>query len=534
MSAYIRGPICGVGNCPSRLWRIIDGRRTCQYGHVMEGDVEFNDEDEDATNAGVVTRRLNLTTGATGNFQSSFNSSQLQNSQNEEGGKKIFGPEARLLFIRSLQFTLKRQSRWLIEEQKLPQEFDKLVKIIWMKLLKSLENDDNNDEFGEQEDGQTFDSNEDQDRFHELARRRKDKNRYRLSLVSTLAILYMSSVQLGIPIYTCDLIKWTMSGRLPYFKSSEKLPESWRVQLPNYYLGVLEGGKGPQEGQLFTHIARLCTKTDFIKEFNHRVNYECLIFKLVLSNVLPPEFYLFAIQLIRTTSEGHDFELNPDTKPQSWIDLQITAYFLLTIRWVLMYDTESYQVRWIHALIQRQKRQEVSTDTIDQNILKLSQTQKPTQKVFEWTDEEMAQYLSWAEEAFLPLQRNDERLKIDQRIAKRKLHKLFPLESETFNTTSSQVFQSKPSFLNELQERYAFFQGQFESTDHRREEQRVEDDRIKAINSFENLITQELVTEFSISLQQLRLAIKNISHRCFHRLKQELNDKQTSTTADVE
>lgn len=132
MSSYIRGPICGVGNCPSRLWRIIDGRRTCQFGHVMEGDVEFNDEDEDATNAGVVTRRLNLTTNATGNFQSSFNTSQLQSSQIEEGGKKIFGPEARILFIKSLQFTLKRQSRWLVEEYNLPQEFDKVIKIIWI------------------------------------------------------------------------------------------------------------------------------------------------------------------------------------------------------------------------------------------------------------------------------------------------------------------------------------------------------------------------------------------------------------------
>ncbi|GAV52469.1 hypothetical protein ZYGR_0AG04600 [Zygosaccharomyces rouxii] len=532
MSSYIRGPICGVGNCPSRLWRIIDGRRTCQFGHVMEGDVEFNDEDEDATNAGVVTRRLNLTTSATGNFQSSFNSSQLQNSQIEEGGKKIFGPEARLLFIKSLQFTLKRQSRWLIKEQALPQEFDKVIKIIWIKLLKSLENDNNDNEFDEQGEGQTFDSNEEQGQFNELMRKRKDKNRYRLSLVTTLAIIYMSSVQLGIPIYTCDLIKWAMSGRLPYFKSNEKLPESWRIQLPNYYLGVLEGGKGPQEGQLFTHVAQLCAKTDFTKEFNLRVNYECLTFKLMLSNVLRPEFFLFAIQLIKTTSEKQDFELNTDTRPQSWIDLQILAYFLLTVRWVLMYDAESYQVRWIHALIQRQKRQEVSIDTIDQNILKLSQ--RSTQQGFDWTDEDMVRYLSWAEEAFLPLQRNDERLKIDQRIAKRKLHKLFPLESETFNTTNSQGFQSKPTFLNELQERYAFFQGQFESTDHRREEQRVEDDRIKAINALENRITQDLIIEFSISLQQLRLAVKNISYRCLHRLKHELNDKEASTTGTFE
>lgn len=518
MSTYIRGPVCGVGNCPSRLWRIIDGRRTCQFGHVMEGDVEFNDEDEDATNAGVVTRRLNLTTSATGNFQSSFNSSQIQNSQVEEGGKKIYGPEARLLFIRAVQFTLKRQSRWLINEHNLPQEFDKVVKIIWMKILKSIEFDSNNSEFSQGTEAPVFDSNEDQDRYYETLQRRRDKNRYRLSLVSTLAILYMSSVQLGIPIYTWDLIKWAMSGRLPYFKSNDKLPEPWKIQLPNYYLGVLEGGKGPQEGQLFFHIAQLCAKTNFIEEFNHRVNYECLIFKLVLLNILPPEFFLFAIQLVRITCNEEDFNLSIDDKPQSWIDLQIVAYFLLTVRWVLRYDTESYQVRWIHSLIQRQRRHDVSLDTVDRNIVKLSQNQRPEEQAFEWTDEEISQYLSWVEEAFLPLQRNDERLKIDQRIAKRKLHKLFPLESDSFSTAKLSDFPSKPSFLDELQERYAFFQGQFESTDHRKEEQRIDDDRIKAINALENRMAQELTTEFSVSSQQLSIAIKNISNRCLQRL----------------
>lgn len=532
MSSYIRGPVCGVGNCPSRLWRIIDGRRTCQFGHVMEGDVEFNDEDEDAATAGVITRRLNLTTSATGNFQSSFNSSQLQNSQTEKNGKKIFGPEAKLLFIKSLQFTLKRQSRWLIKEQNLPQEFDKVIKIIWIKILKYLENGNNDNEFNERDESQTFDSNKDQGNFHELMKRRKDKNRYRLSLVTNLAVLYISSVQLGIPIYTCDLIRWVMSGRLPYFKSNEKLPESWRAQLPNYYLGILEGGKGPQDGQLFVYIAQLCTKTEFTKTFNPRVNYECLLLKLVLSNILPPEFFLFAIQLITATSKQQDFELNTDTKPQSWIDLKIVAYFLLTLRWLLLYDTESYQIRWIQALVNRQKRQDISTDTINQNILNLSR--RPTQQVFEWTDEYMAQYLSWAQDLFLPLQRNDERLKIDQRIAKRKLHKLFPLESETFNSTNSQHSQAKPSFINELQERYAFFQAQFESSDPRDEEQRVQDDRIKAVDALENRIIQEVTMEFSISLKQLRLAMKNISDRCIHCLNHELNDEHTNTTDNLD
>ena len=88
MSTYIRGPVCGVSNCPSRLWRIIDGRRTCQYGHVMEGDVEFNNE-EDEVNAGVVTRRLNLTTSATGNFQSSLSGSRPKTCNDRRAARRF-------------------------------------------------------------------------------------------------------------------------------------------------------------------------------------------------------------------------------------------------------------------------------------------------------------------------------------------------------------------------------------------------------------------------------------------------------------
>lgn len=85
MFTFIRGPVCGTDNCPSRLWRIIDGRRTCRYGHVMDGDIEFNNDEDDVggnamagvASSGVVTRRLNLTTNAVGGFQASLDPSQI-------------------------------------------------------------------------------------------------------------------------------------------------------------------------------------------------------------------------------------------------------------------------------------------------------------------------------------------------------------------------------------------------------------------------------------------------------------------------
>lgn len=99
MSTYIRGPVCGVDNCPSRLWRVINGRRTCQYGHVMEGDVEFNDDDDNVNVMSTMTRRMNLTTNAVGSFQSNLSMSQLQESQTSKHQSKKLALWAGCKFI---------------------------------------------------------------------------------------------------------------------------------------------------------------------------------------------------------------------------------------------------------------------------------------------------------------------------------------------------------------------------------------------------------------------------------------------------
>ena len=110
----------------------------------MEGDVEFNDDEDDLNGlgAGVITRRLNLTTNATGSFQSSqLTNSQLlqqQQRQSHKKFKKLIGHEAKLLFLKSFQFILKRQIRWLITEMRFPKEFEHVAKIIWLKILKTI------------------------------------------------------------------------------------------------------------------------------------------------------------------------------------------------------------------------------------------------------------------------------------------------------------------------------------------------------------------------------------------------------------
>lgn len=508
MSTYIRGPVCGIANCPSHLWRIIDGRRTCQYGHVMEGDVEFNNDDDEAINAGVITRRLNLTTNATGNFQSSFNASQSQNLHRSQRSKKIYGYEANLLFLKAFQFILKKQTAWLIETMKFSSEFDHVVKIIWASYLKSI----NADELR----GDSISDGGIDDETNARHESQPLSGHFKLNMVSTIAILYMASVHMGLPVYTCDFVKWASSANLPYFNSNDRLPESWKEKLPNYYMSLLDGGKVPHDGQIFHKVARIGYRISFTENFNSRIMYEGMILKLVMLATLPPEFYFFTANLIKIMdTDGFKLFEDDSSKFKKYYlcaELRIAAYFLLTIKWILICDEEDYSTNWILALLKRPKRVEVSQDTIDRRISRLSSSVEKND-VFDWSKDETSDYLNWIEKSFLPIQNSEAKMKIDHRIAKRKLYKIFPTESDAYHTGSSN--HHRPTFVEELQENYIYFQSELEShwNDDEDPSQNVEN-RMTAILRLESMLINEIAIEYATSTEQLKATILYVKEHC--------------------
>lgn len=507
MSTYIRGPVCGVSNCPSRLWRIIDGRRTCQYGHVMEGDVEFNNE-EDEVNAGVVTRRLNLTTSATGNFQSSLSGSQSQNLQRPAGGKKIYGSEANILFLKAFQLILKQQSSWLIREMNFPTEFDQIVKLIWMQYLKWI-----NEEEVRQEPSESNSSDEEESSAYNS---RMALGRFQLNMLSAVTIMYMAAVHLGLPAYTSDFVKWIASARFPYYKAIRKLPETWREKLPSSHLRLLEGEKPPNNGQIQAKICQTCFRTKFLKVFNGKVICEGLVLKLTMLAVLPPEFYFFTVGLITNLDIKSYYNLieYPFLKFRKynlWPELRTIGFFLLATRWLLMSDKETYPLQWIQSLSRRPHGTDTSRDaTIDELLTGIS-SKREDGNVFEWSKGETSQYLKWIEDSFLSIQPDDPKMKIDHRIAKRKLLKIFPIDSDT--TTSVTINADQSNFVEQLQEKYLYFLSEVES---HWNEQIVEDEqqRLTSIMEFEKILIKEIAIAFALSMEQIVTAVQEISKWC--------------------
>lgn len=99
---WLRGPICGVDNCRSHLYRLSAGRKFCQFGHVAEGSVEF-DDDEGVSSQ---TRRLAVQLTDTG-FGARV-SMPVAGATPAQTEKRLYGSAGRLHYLRCVQHLLRR------------------------------------------------------------------------------------------------------------------------------------------------------------------------------------------------------------------------------------------------------------------------------------------------------------------------------------------------------------------------------------------------------------------------------------------
>lgn len=502
-STFIRGPICGVDNCPSRLWRIIAGRRTCQYGHVMEGDIEFNNDDDAAgqQSQGVITRRLNLTTNQQGSFQSSFSLSQ-QNIQKIKYSKKfIKGKQAKLLMIKSLQYILKKQVDYLINICGFPVNFENIVKLIWLSFLSKVNNEPKGVIIS-------------------------------LNINITVSVIYFSILQLGLPVYFCDLIGWISSLDFPYYKAGNIIPRSWNERLPNFYLSSLNGNNLLTLKTFTDAILRFNSLTHTTKKFNGTINVTGLIFKLVTLNTLPPEFFFYTQKFVELfCSDEKDLTISIYKIPNRSVsnhlllpETYVILSFILTIRYILLYDgvyTEKqiYPNSWLEALLRTApiNEEDISEKSVNRRLTKLLNTNhdvanEVSSNPINWTEKETINYLTWIERKFVPLEvKNHEELgkfSMDEGIILRKLNDIVPLDSTDF--PYAELNRTPLTFIEELQEKYLRL---LDSVDNNNSNtvnsNRVNEDidfkkRLDLICKLENKITFDLSNDFNTSVENLQ------------------------------
>lgn len=343
---WTRGPVCGVDNCRSRLYRWLDGRKICQYGHVREDDVEINDEEDDNF---IVTRRLNIPS--------------QQPRISVAGSKKKHGEEGRLLFVRCVQFILRKQTDICIELFNIEDvhDFHQIVKYNWIRYLQKC---------GPQP-----------------------------KLNITIPLIYLSCMSLQIPVYLYDFYDLIMLNKMPYMNTVGQLPQDMRDELPTFYFRVMEADSVPDKGELYRHTVSL----NKILSISVELNYSNLVFKLLRGLTLPLQIQglinelidVFAVDL-RPDSASHSFHL-PDYKVFCILILSIELFF---------YKNQNLCQSWFNVINERPR-------------LRLQSDIEPNDVLF-WDNAQIQDYLKLMSKFVL-----DPTLQSDKDIGKNRLLDLF-------------------------------------------------------------------------------------------------------------
>lgn len=229
---WLRGPVCGVDNCRSRLYRLSAGRKFCQFGHIMEGNFEFDDDDGDQYTQ---TRRLNIQLTDTG-----FGSNASRTAEQVASAaavKRLYGRQGKIHTLKCLQYVLKQVTPQVAEllypqlpeqeMEKLKQELVVATKLLWMRCVS-----------------------------HSLQGRS-----LRLADVYSVVFLALRLIN-TYPVYADAMIAILKQNKVPYISASHLLPEHMLRLLSPATVGQLINSAMPVDDAFYNHVGKIAIMID--------------------------------------------------------------------------------------------------------------------------------------------------------------------------------------------------------------------------------------------------------------------------------
>lgn len=224
---WLRGPLCGVDNCRSRLYRLSAGRKFCQFGHVMEGNFEFDDDDGDQY---LQTRRLNILLTDTGFGASTARAADR--SQSTQAARRLYGRLGKIHLLRCLQYVLKRVTPKVVvllypdhkgvTADKFTLDVLNATKLFWARCVnKSL-------------DGRT------------------------LRLADLYALIYLAIRLLQTyPVYVEDMLALLLQNKVPYISALKMLPPHLLLLLSPATVSQLTNSAMPVNDAFYNSLGKL-------------------------------------------------------------------------------------------------------------------------------------------------------------------------------------------------------------------------------------------------------------------------------------
>ncbi|PSK40748.1 hypothetical protein C7M61_000400 [Candidozyma pseudohaemuli] len=382
---WIRGPLCGIDNCRSRLYRTYAGRKICQYGHVVEGNVEFGDDDgENYTQ----TRRINLLINDTG-FGSSVSTSAVPTQPSTPLEKvRLYGKEARSLHFKIGQLVLQKIIPMILKElvpgdQLFQQNVALLTKIFWVRYCKKA-----------------FDLKSP-------------------TILDLYVLVYLAMRQLNQhPVYVDDFLSLLRHNKTPFINGSSLIPQSF-IQQSNLATRLFSASSIPIDNQFYLKIVQLAL-----------IVAPAELWKTPLEVFYPGAFRVFTdlsfkdAPRLLTMFHRIGFRVTEGQLSSSWKQhstLPETQYVALLVLVIKIYFTAAPEVPSHEEWLARLKNNTTNIPCFDTKHHSMS-----IKSALDMSTEDTSQYFDWIQSNLIPENRitqND-----DLPLTTRKLYKIFSLD----------------------------------------------------------------------------------------------------------
>lgn len=376
--SWTRGPVCGVDNCRSTLYTSNAGLQVCQYGHVVEGRIEIDDDQEENF---VATRRLGIQI-ADGAFGSSAVVGSQVLTEAEEKKQRLYGLLARSLYLEAVQVLLQHQIDYMTEylfpkTQGLKMQLIPVVKLFWLKVLS----------------------------YH------PDKKATILAL-DIIAIVYLAMVKLNsYPVYVSDVIAGVVSNKIPFMHSLHLIPSKMLEKLPVGLHLHLEPSALPTRDRLYQCIYRNGEKITAVLaapttegSFDVSVSYYYpLVFRLLAEELMLPNapevFTLFHV--LAETFEMGQLKLQFLRKVlSSFPEVQVATLLMFTVKMAFTQHTLMSSLRAVNIQAWFDTLQKRDGDA-DLSIL-MKPNAVRTRELVSLSDAKIQKYCDWIYQNFIP------------------------------------------------------------------------------------------------------------------------------------
>lgn len=330
--------------------------------------------------------------------------------------KYFRGQKAFELYLECLQLILRHQVWYLIHDKGLPTELEITVFDLWALRVAQLENkvadateyDSQSQAFTTDESG----TENETDMFRSASRKAKLKGMP--SLADALALCYMGTLTLRLPVTPGDIYEWATNDKLPYLRAIKFVPASMKERLPARYHAYLDPNGLLQFHRFYTALVGL--ETSLSNEHGitwPALNQPLLLFRYLKELALPLEVYDVTTRLVRFLQ----YDLIPPVTGKSRLGIrhlpeaQLISCLVIGVKLLYPFDDLEWHPRTVtEPAATRMNWEEwhnhMSTYRMESRGPTLKYTKEEfvllqEKDVFSMNENQLDQYLDWYHDAFI-------------------------------------------------------------------------------------------------------------------------------------